>query len=207
MLVNVGRIAEALEQLRQADDMLALYVYTPLTLANALAVAGKPDEAKRFYDAAIDLAPDTAFAQRLTLAKAMRTGDTKILLDPKLPIPEEQRAALLKGYEAMASRDAGEKAHAVQTLLALPEDKQNDAVARMLADLGAEHDALQVAARFAMTHEGASLFWYPSMRGVLGDPAFPDLAKQLGLMDYWRETHTRPDVCAANEPPPFCRTI
>ena len=209
MLVNVGRIAEALEQLRQADDMLALYVYTPLTLASALVVAGKPNEAKPFYDAAIDLAPDTAFAQRLTVSKATQTGDTKLLLDPKLPIPEVQRAALLKGYQAMASRDAGEKAQAVQMLLALAEDKQNDAVARMLADLGAEHDALQVAARFAKTHEypGASLFWYPSMRGVLDDPAFPDLARQFGLMDYWRETHTRPDVCAANEPPPFCRTI
>ena len=31
MLVNVGRMAEAVEQLHQANDMLALYVYTPLT--------------------------------------------------------------------------------------------------------------------------------------------------------------------------------
>jgi len=53
MLLNVGRVAEALEQLRQADDMLALYVYTPLTLAEGLAVAGKTDEAKTFFDAAI----------------------------------------------------------------------------------------------------------------------------------------------------------
>ena len=30
MLMNVGRIAEAVERLRQANDMLALYVYTPL---------------------------------------------------------------------------------------------------------------------------------------------------------------------------------
>ena len=28
MLVNVGRVAEGVEQLRQANDMLALYVYT-----------------------------------------------------------------------------------------------------------------------------------------------------------------------------------
>ena len=30
MLADVGRIAEAVDQLRQANDMLALYVYTPL---------------------------------------------------------------------------------------------------------------------------------------------------------------------------------
>ena len=209
MLVDVGRIAEALEQLHQADDMLALYVYTPLTLANALVVAGKPDEAKPYFDAAIDLAPDAAFAQRLTLYKATQTRDVNLLLDPKLPIPEEQRTAVLKGYRAMASRDAGEKAQAVQALLSLPEDKQNDVVAKLLGDLGADHDAFQVASRFATTHAyaGTSLFWYPGMRGALDDPAFADLARQLGLMDYWRETHTRPDVCAAKEPPPFCRTI
>ena len=34
-----------------------------------------------------------------------------------------------------------------------------------------------------------------------------DVARQLGLMDYWRESHTKPDVCAANEAPPFCRAI
>ena len=62
MLLDVGRTAEAVEQLHQADDMLALYVYTPLTLAQGLTVAGRPDEAKPEFDAAIDLAPDTGFA-------------------------------------------------------------------------------------------------------------------------------------------------
>ena len=41
MLLKVGRTADAVEQLRQANDMLALYVYTPLSLAQALVVAGK----------------------------------------------------------------------------------------------------------------------------------------------------------------------
>ncbi len=63
MLVNVGRTVEAVEQLHQANDMLALYLYTPLTLARALVVAGKPDEAKRYFDAAIDLAPNAGFAK------------------------------------------------------------------------------------------------------------------------------------------------
>jgi hypothetical protein len=50
MLANVGRITEAVDQLRQADDMLALYVYTPLTLAGSLVAAGKTEEAKLFFD-------------------------------------------------------------------------------------------------------------------------------------------------------------
>jgi tetratricopeptide (TPR) repeat protein len=208
MLLNVGRVTDAVDQLRQANDTLALYVYTPLTLADALVVAGKPEEAKPQFDAAIALAPDSAFAERISVSKATDTGDIKDLLDPKLPLPAELRTALLKGHRAAASRDGRAKAEAVRTLLALPEDQQNDAVARLLADLGENHEAFQIAARLA-THEypGPSLFWYPSMRGVLNDSDFPAVAQQLGLMTYWKASHTKPDVCRSKDPPPFCRMI
>jgi hypothetical protein len=45
------------------------------------------------------------------------------------------------------------------------------------------------------------------MRQTLNDPGFPALANQLGLMKYWRTTHTRPDVCSTGAAPPFCRLI
>jgi tetratricopeptide (TPR) repeat protein len=209
MLVNVGRTAEAVEQLHQANDMLALYVYTPLTLADALVVAGKPEEATKYYDAAIELAPDAGFANELAAYKATQMGGIDLLLDPKLAISADLRTALLKGYRAMAWRDAGAKAQAVQALLAVPVDQQSDAVVRLLAGLGANHEAFQIAARLAMTKEypGPSLFWYPAMRGTLSEPGFPAVAAQLGLMKYWKTTHTRPDACNENAPPPFCRMI
>ena len=141
--------------------------------------------------------------------KATQIGDIDLLLDPTLPISAELRAALLKGYRARASGDAGAKAQAVQALLALPEDQQTDAVARLLADLGADHEAFQIAARIATTKEypGPSIFWYHSMRGTLSDPGFPAVATQLGLMKYWKTTRTRPDVCNEKAPPPFCQMI
>lgn len=209
MLANVGRIADAVDQLRQANDMLALYVYTPLTLADALIAAGKPEEAKPYIDAAIKLAPDSGFAQQIAISEATETGDMEPLLDPKSPIPAELRKALLKGYRAVASHNAGAKAEAVQALLALPEDQQNDAVARLLAGLEADHEAFQIASRIAAVQEypGPSLFWYHNMRATLSDPGFPAVAVQLGLMKYWRTTHTKPDVCNENAPPPFCGMI
>jgi tetratricopeptide (TPR) repeat protein len=208
MLLGVGRTAEAVEQLHQADNMLALYVYTPLTLAQALVVAGKPDEAKPAFDAAIDLAPDAGFARQLTMYKATQLGDVGLLDDPALPFAPELRAALLKGYRAVASRDAAAKTQAVQALLALPQDQQDETVARLLADLGAEHDAFRLAARVAITqYPGPSLLWYPDMRAILSDPGFPALAKQLGLLNYWTTSRTRPDACNEPAPPPFCRMI
>jgi DNA-binding winged helix-turn-helix (wHTH) protein/tetratricopeptide (TPR) repeat protein len=209
MLVNVGRTAEAVEHLRRANDMLALYVYTPLTLANALVIAGKPDEAKPIFDVAIDLAPNAGFAKWLAMEKATQIGDINLLLDPTLPISAELRAALLKGHRARTSRDSGAKAQAVEALLALTEVQQTKAVARLLADLGEDREAFQIAARIATTKEypGPSIFWDQSMRGTLADPGFRALATQLGLLKYWTTTRTKPDVCNEESPPPFCKMI
>ena len=208
MLANVGRISDSVEQLQQANDMLALYVYTPLNLAEALVAAGKPDEAKPHFDAAIELAPDSVFAQRIALHKAIMTGDIEPLHDPESPLATEQRAALLEGYRAVASGSPEAKAKAVRTLVALPSDQQNDKVASLLAKLGANHEAFQIAARLAtQNYAGPSIFWYPSMRASLDDPGFPALATKLGLMKYWKTTRTRPDVCNEKTAPSFCKMI
>jgi tetratricopeptide (TPR) repeat protein len=207
MLEQVGRITEAVDQLRQANDMLALYVYTPFSLANALVVAGKPEEAKEHFDAAIDLAPNSDFADHIAVVKATETRDIKALLDPKLPIPAELRTALVSGYRAMTSQDAGAKAQAIRALLALPEDEQDGTIAKLLGDLGADREAFQLARRIVTQGGGPSLFWYPGMRRALADPGFPAVAEQLGLLNYWRTTKTRPDVCLTQPAPPFCRSI
>ena len=208
MLASVGRISDAVDQLRQANDMLALYVYTPLTLADALVAAGKLEDSKQYFNAAIDLAPDTGFAEGLAVYKATQIGDIASLLDPKLPIAPEVRSAMVNGYRAVAGQDAGAKAQAVKALLALPEGQQNSAVAKLLGALGANREAFRLATRWATKDSpGPSLFWYPSMRGTLIDLGFPALARKLGLINYWKATRTRPDVCNEPAPPPFCRMI
>ena len=209
LLLNVGRTAEALEQLRQAHDMLSLYIYTTLHLAQGLVVAGKADEAKNYFDAAIDLAPSDAFASNLETYKAQATNDVNLLLDPKISIPPELRAVLLKGNRAVASGDAGERAQAIQALLAVPEEHPYQAVARLLADLGANHEAFLLATRIARKDEypGASFFWDRRLRGVLSDPGFPAVAEEFGLFKYWKTSRTKPDVCHEKEAPPFCKMI
>jgi len=117
-------------------------------------------------------------------------------------------ALRLEGYRAVASGSPGGKAQAVRALVALPQDQQNDKVASLLAQLGGNHEAFQLAARLATEHyAGPSIFWYPSMRASLDDPDFPALATQLGLMEYWKTTRTRPDVCNEKAAPSFCKMI
>ena len=74
--------------------------------------------------------------------------------------------------------------------------------------LGDNHTAMKIfVAGIGSRFDWPSLLWYPSMRGVLSDRDFPAVAERLGLINYWRKSHTKPDACTAKPRPPFCRMI
>ena len=204
-LESVGRLGEAIEQYRAATDMLALWPDSQLAMAGALVAADRLEEARPHFDAAIDLSKDPNLDKWLTATEGAETGDyaaaMTALRNPQLQMPEKARAALLSGYQALVSSDPQAKTMAVHELLALPREQQDNWVAPMLAALGANHEALQLARR------KPSLFWRRSMRGVLSDPGFPAVAKELGLLTYWKTSHTKPDACMTKSEPPFCRSI
>jgi len=212
MLENVGRYSDAADQFRRAIEMLALDTNSEFGLADSLIVAGKPAEAKSHFAASAELNPDPTTADTVTALEATESGDYAAgiiaLRDPKLPFDDKQRAALLAGYRAMASGDAAAKTQAARALLALPDDQKNYMVLRTLAVLGAKREALALFVKgLGSRWDWPSLLWYPSMRGLLDDPMIPGLLQKLGMMAYWRATHTRPDVCSAKGPPPFCGMI
>lgn len=204
-LESVGRLGDAVQQFLAATDMLALWSDSQLALAETLVASDRIDESAPHFAAAIDISKDLDFDKRVAVAEGTETGDyaaaISALRSRHFQISEEARAALLSGYQALAADDPRAKRKAIRALAALPEDKQNDAVATMLAALGANREALQVAS------QSPWLFWRRSMRGVLNDPGFPMAAKRLGLMTYWKTTRTKPDVCSAGSPPTFCGMI
>ena len=205
MLGKVGRLGDAIEQQTAAIDMLALWPDSELALAEALVAAGRPEEAKPHFAQAIDLSTEPSLGAWIASVEGTETGDyaaaIAALRNPELQLAEEARAALLSGYQALVSHDPAAKARAARTLASLPQGKQIDRVATMLGALGANHEALVVA------KDRPWLFWRRSMRGVLNDPGFPAVANRLGLVRYWKMSHTKPDVCSDKAPPPFCRMI
>jgi tetratricopeptide (TPR) repeat protein len=212
LLENVGRYADATGEFRHAIEMLALDTNSEFNLADSLVVSGKPDEATSHFAASNELNSDPMAAETTTAVEATETGDypagIKALSDPKLPFPETQRAAVLAGYRAMASGKVAAKGVAITGLNALPDDQKNYMVIRTLAALGAPKEALDLfVKRIGSRWDWPSLLWYQSMRGVLDDPAIPGILQKLGMMNYWKATHTRPDVCDAKGPPAFCRLI
>ena len=213
MLQNVGRNADAAVEAGQAVDMLAFDRDTQLMMAKSLNILGKRAEAKQHFELLIDLGPDHETARNvLAVAEATETGDYAAgigaLAISKGQFPPAQSAALLAAFRALASGNSSSKAGAAKALFMLPDDQQNYVVVRTLAALGAPHDALQLFVKGTNSqYDWPALLWYPSMRSVLNEPQFPALAGRLGLMNYWRTTRKKPDVCATKYPPPFCRMI
>jgi hypothetical protein len=109
----------------------------------------------------------------------------------------------------MRAGDAGTKTRAAGLLAALPDTDKESTVTRLLGALGAHREALRIVEKKAMNESfsAASLLWYPSMRGALRDPAFPALVQRLGLINYWRATHIKPDACRTRDVPAFCNMI
>jgi tetratricopeptide (TPR) repeat protein len=212
MLQNVGRYVDSIAEFRRGTEMLPLDAASQFVLADALTAIGRHDEAKPHFDATAELAADAPAGLPNLVVEATETGNyaagIEALGSSGVPMPQPFRAALLGGFHAMATGDAGEKARAIRALNALPDDQKSYMVAKLLAVLGAPHDAFQLFVDgIGSRYDWPSLLWYPSMRGVLWDPGFPAVAQRLGLTNYWRATRTRPDVCSAQGPPPFCKTI
>lgn len=213
MLQNVGRDADAAAEAGKAVDMLAFDRDSHLTMAKTLNVLGKREEAKQRFDSLIELDPDRDFAKNfLAVTEATETADyaagISALANPKHQAPAAQSAALAAAFRAIASGNAAAKSEAAKTLLKLPDDQQDYVVVRTLAALGASREALQLFIEgIDSRYDWPALLWYPSMRSVLNEPAFPALVERLGLMNYWRTTRKKPDVCAIKDPPPFCGMI
>ena len=212
-LQAVGRNRDAGEEFRRSTDVLALDFDSQLSLGDSLLVAGKADEAKTHFDNANDLAPQADFPDELIVFNAATTGDyaaaLKAIQNPKVDAPAPVRAALAAAYQAMLSKDPAAKTKAVQLLTALSPDMQDREVATMLGALGANGPMMQIVANGVARQRITPASWpfYPIARGVLSDPTFPAFADKLGLMRYWKTTHTKPDVCSAAGAPPFCKMI
>lgn len=213
MLLSVGRTAEAADEYRRSTDVLSLDADSQLSLAEALLLQGKPDEAKSHFDSGIELSSKPGAKEDVDILNAAITGDyaaaLKAVQSPKHDAPGQMKTALHAGFQAMVSGDPASKAQAVRMLTALPFDMKRRRVTTLLGALGANHEALQLVGeqmKLGRT-EAASWLFKPSMGGAIRDPAFPAFAQTHGLMTYWKATGTRPDICSAKDAPTFCQMI
>jgi tetratricopeptide (TPR) repeat protein len=208
-LLEVGRTTDAVAEFRRSVDVLALYDTTQAALGASLLQMGKPGEAEPQFEVAIDLSPDPATRSELTVRMAPMTRNysaaINALHDPALPASPVTYAALA-AYRALLGGNPQAKIAAAAEVERLRPTALSVA---LLGALGADRQALQSAASASAADLYGARGWLflPTMDGARRDPAFPGVVQRLGLVKYWKATHTRPDVCSASGPPPFCRMI
>jgi Tfp pilus assembly protein PilF len=208
-LLEVGRTADAAAEFRRSVDVLAFYDTTQFALGASLLQLGKPAEAMPHFDAAADLDPDPDARKMITVQMTPLTHDyaaaIEALRQPALASMPIAPAALAAD-QALLSGDEQAKARAAAELERLP---PRTLTISLLGALGAHAQALQmsVAAAQANIYGARAWLFLPTMDGARRDPTFPQVVQRLGLIKYWKTTHTKPDVCSATDPPPFCRMI
>lgn len=212
-LYEVGRMRDALEQFRRSTDVIALDPYSQLSVAEVLFVTEDPDQAKEHLDAGIELSSDATIGPQVAVWYAPFTTDyqsaLKAVRDPDFPLSASLKRALAASYEALLSKEPAARSNAIALLGSIPIETRSDLIIPLLGALGANREALgRVEAAAKARIPGARSFLFgPTMGAALRDPAFTGVAERLRLMEYWRRSRIKPDVCSAKHQPPFCRAI
>ncbi|HLO20641.1 MAG TPA: TIR domain-containing protein [Sphingomicrobium sp.] len=208
-LLETGRVNDSIDQFRRGIAVLPLNEWTQLGLGGVLLNTGDLEGAKKAFDAAADLDSDPSVRQQVAAVEAVQKGDfagaARILADPKIRAPQQYKDAVVTALQALASASPDAKASAARALAAQPLIDP-DFQLNILALLGAPSMVIQKIEEDP-TRFSRSALWQPGMAKTIRDPNFAAAAERLGLMHYWKTTHTRPDVCSDKDAPPFCQMI
>jgi tetratricopeptide (TPR) repeat protein len=102
-LMEVGRVNDAVAEYRRAVDIMPLNGSSQVSLAEALIAAGKPEQSKRHFDAAVDLVDRPTMKDEIAIMTAPLTGNYPVnhetLNNPDIAVPAPVRSAVTASFE------------------------------------------------------------------------------------------------------------
>jgi TolB-like protein len=201
LLFNVGRAAEAADQLAAAavNDPLALDVTNFLQMA--LTAAGRFEAAEAEYRRSSALDLTAAPIEHVALIRAWSGGDDALIRARFDRYLEIQTVATPLNAAVRAVYDDPAAALALVRSAADQPDMQ-DATRQMFVGLYAARygdSDLAVAAlrRSVVDMRGplVQILWFTELAEARRTPGFKDLVRDIGLVDYWRATGSWGDFC------------
>jgi tetratricopeptide (TPR) repeat protein len=205
---QVGRMSDAVEAARRAAELDPLSPTMTTQLIMTRAYAGQLEEARKELARAERLWAGTGALRDALWGFHLRYGDPTVArekapaqqsgeglnlylntrADPS-PINVEKFASYLRQFESKT--DMGMTGWAIQALGEF--DRVDEAfswIARTPTDTVAVH---------------AYLLFRPALAGVRRDSRFMQVAKRIGLIDYWRSSGKWPDFCGDPSLPYNCK--
>jgi TolB-like protein len=202
-----GRARDALPYARQNVEGDPVNPTVRIDVAVALARSGRPAEATKVYDEANARSPsqseweawlyDAAFnglggADHVLAAAPSSVSQDSVscwkgvIAAAHAPGAGPQRAAMSQADQCMAARSISPYFGIV--------------VAALLGDMDSAFARTEQLGR-GRPFLAYPLLFDPATKAMRNDPRFIPLVTRLGLMDYWKTTGTRPDVCDTEDVP------
>jgi DNA-binding winged helix-turn-helix (wHTH) protein/tetratricopeptide (TPR) repeat protein len=232
-LTDVGRTREALALVEKLSSVSPLLPWIQSARANLLMTNGRPGEAEQVAGAALETWPRDrltwltrfyllCYSDKPSQARAMaahgddwpdqRSGaDRKLaarIADALATAEPGRRAALMHELAFVPNTKPGQIEVAFQASVALGRPGAAIGLARraLASGVQAEDRGILLPRIGGDEPNTAFLFLYPGVR-IWTRPESVQLARSIGLLDYWRNAHLKPDLCAQIPRAPICQTL
>ena len=148
--------------------------------------------------------PEAGLGRQYRFSDAVQQGDyskARATLADVTQLDAQVMTALRDALSALQRGDVASKAVAADRLKSLrtTRDIRWEFVVEMLATLGRDDDALEVAESsiYGPQVPSTKLLFQPALAPARALPAFATLAERLGLIAYWQKSGHAPDFCLA----------
>ena len=214
-LVEVGRLKEAAVYAQRAAALAPLDADRSANAAESLALIGETEHATATLQAAKLRWPDSVNVNgqllQLSIFHGAEDEQDAVLNDVNVPLSGPDKATWRKVLKAIRS---GNPRLAASVKPSVIEMARNGDVGRryavmMLSAMGLLDDAFAVAPDLAAAPPlpiVTGALYAPLTSAMRRDPRFMQLASDLGLANYWRETGKWPDFCSEPDLPYNCKS-
>jgi TolB-like protein/tetratricopeptide (TPR) repeat protein len=209
MVMGTGRTEDAIALARAAVRNDPLSRNSSNLLQQALTIAGRREEAEAEHQRGLARFGAVEAIEHTALMRVWSDGDaavTRAAFDRYIDsqtVPFPPSLALREAFEDREAALALVRAAGADP--AYQDPTRQSFIARYAGHFGDPQLAL-AAARRAYVEIGSAFvaaIWFPDMAAARREPAFKDLVRDLGLVDYWRATGDWGDFCRPLGPDDF----
>ncbi len=212
-MMDTGRIGEAVAEYGRARDLESTSASGMRGLARAYLYQRDAARAEPLIMEQESLFPFRPALIDLRISRSMWTGnwaEAAAIADKDI---KDRRlgAALAAAFVALGTREPGQISRAGEAIEALRSLTLSGEVlrAQTLIALGRKSSALAAIESIALAKGGNTtrVLFDPLVLTLANEPAYNRLLDRVGLIRYWRETGSRPDLCNAPQHPGFCGSL